>query len=115
MPGIPDSEMVAQLNCFMRAVITQWTWAELAALGKESHVEYRGPESNFVTFDLHLLENEANAPRPYLNVMVGICDLRDGKDLGSAHSPLCNNFILYRDGEIDAKDLAGFAYGWQDG
>jgi hypothetical protein len=110
MAGIPDNELVAQLNAFMRSVIAQWTRDQLAALGHEKHVEYRGPETSLITFDLYLLENEVNADRPYLNVAVSACDFREGKGLGSAYAPLYNNFPYYSDGSVDAQELSKFAY-----
>jgi hypothetical protein len=114
MSRSPDGELVGQLNAFMRAVIAQWTFDQLVALGAESHVEYRGPETNLITFRLHLLENESAVNRPYLNVAVSACDFRGGTDLGSGHAPLCNNFIYYADGSVDAKELSSFGYAWQD-
>ena len=115
MSGIADDELMSQLNAYMRSVIAQWTWSQLAALGTERHVEYRGPENNLVTFDLQILENEANVDRPYLNVSVSACDFREGKGLGSAYAPLCNNFIYYADGGLDVEELSKFGYAWQDG
>jgi hypothetical protein len=114
MAGIPDSEMVRQLNAFMHAVIAQWSWDELSRLFQGKHVEYRGPESNLLTFDIDVLEHALDAPRPYLNVAFHVCDLREDKGLGSAYQPLGNNFIYYRDGEIDFVELKRFAYAWQD-
>ena len=103
MTGISNEELVAQLNAFTRAVIAQWTWDQLSALGSDRHVEYRGPESNLLTFALSLLEDEPNNGRRYLNVAVHVCDLREGKTLGSAYTPLCNSFIFFQDGELDIE------------
>jgi hypothetical protein len=101
MPGIADKELVEQLNAFMRAVLELWTWDQLAALGNETHVEYRGNDENLLTFDLQLLENQTEG-RPYLNVSVSVCDLRE-TGLGSAYEPFCTNFIFYKDGELDLE------------
>jgi hypothetical protein len=113
MAGIPDKELVAQLNAFMRCIPFLWTWDQLAALRERTHVEYRGNDENFITFAIYLLENTTGEARPYLHVAVHICDRREGIVLGSAYQPLCNSFLWYRDGEVDADELARFAYAWQ--
>ena len=92
MTRIADDELINQLNAFTRAVVALWTWDQLAALDGDRHVEYRGNEDSLLTFALWLFENETNG-RPYLNVAVHVCDLRE-HGLGSAYQPLCNNFIF---------------------
>ncbi|HJQ97665.1 MAG TPA: hypothetical protein VJ826_05075 [Candidatus Polarisedimenticolaceae bacterium] len=106
MAGVADAVLIEQLNAFMRAVVAQWTWDELAALGSEMHVEYRGPESKVLTFDLYLLENETDGPRPYLHVGVAVSDVAHHRTFGSPYMPLSNSFIYYRDGGLDIEDLA---------
>ena len=96
--------LIEQLNAFMHAVVAQWTWDELAALGSEMHVEYRGPKSNQLVFDLSLLENKTDGPRPYLHVAVSVYDSRHHRTFGSAYHPLSNSFIYYRDGGLDIED-----------
>jgi hypothetical protein len=113
MSGVPDLELVAQLNAFMRSVYVLWSWDQLLALKEGSHVEYRGNKENFLTFAVDLLEDARDEAPPYLRVYVHVCDLRLGKGLGSVYQPLCNSFLVYRDGKIDAEELVRFAYGWQ--
>jgi len=109
MAGIPDKELLDQLNAFTRSVIELWDWEELAALGEQRHIEHRGPESNLLTFSVQVLENEELRDRRYLNVSVSVSDFRAGKDLGSAYMPLSNNFIYFRDGELDLEFKEDFA------
>lgn len=109
MTGLPDKELVEQLNAFTRAVVELWSWEELAALGEGRHVEYRGPESNPLTFSLQILENDDLRGRRYVNVLVTVCDLREDGGLGSAYEPLANSFIYFRDGELDLEFKQTFA------
>jgi hypothetical protein len=111
MGGVDNSILIEQLNAFMHAVVAQWTWDELAALGERTHVEYRGPESNLLTFEIHLLENETSAARPYLHVMVSVSAVPWGKMLGSTYVPLTNSFIYFRDGALDIEDKRQFEVG----
>lgn len=101
MSALSDELLMDQLNAYTRAVIAQWSWDELAQLGHETHVEYRGPSSNLLTFSHYLLEDEPNHGRHYLHVAVSVCDFRNDKGLGSGFQPLTSSFIYYQDGEMD--------------
>ena len=103
MTGIDDKELIEQLNAFMRVIPKLWTWDELLNLydSQDNYVEYRGSESNLLTFDINVLEKDIEDGKTYLNVSVNISDLREGIVKGSTYRPVGNNFIWYKDGTID--------------
>ena len=115
MAGIPNNELVAQLNAFMRSVIAQWVREQLVALGSEMHVECRGPDNNPITFDLYLLENEvAGRLSRYLNVAVSAYDFREGDGLVVRSRRCATTSSTTRMALSTPARLLKLAYGWQD-
>ena len=107
MSGIPDEELELQLNTFMRSIPLNWTWNELQKFydRNEQYTDERSIDSNCISFEFSILEDDIQNGRRYLNISVNINDSRKGIGKGSVFQPLGNNFIYYQDGKIDIQDL----------
>jgi hypothetical protein len=101
---------VALLNAFMRRVQMDYTWEDVHALGDKTQYVDRYAGDGMVERCFRVLEREVATERPYLNVLVLVSDLHREDGLGSAYQPLCNNFIWFRDGEVDASEMTEFGY-----
>lgn len=108
---IPDQELANQLISFMHAIPRVWTWDQLIALfqSRERQVEYRGPESNPLTFAMEVLEHDRDEDGQYVHVTTHVCDGRSGKVLGSTFIPLCGSVFVYEDGKAEFSDLGNGA------
>lgn len=101
---ISDFELVSQLYAFMATVPVLWSKEELEKLhaANESHAEQRGPLSNFLQFEMSVLEQDVKNGKRYLQILVSVADpSRDAGVRGSSTTPLCTSFLWFEDGETD--------------
>jgi hypothetical protein len=101
---ISDFALVSQLYSFMESVPVLWSREELRKLHAESdtHSEERGPPSNFLQFEICVLEDDVKNDKRYLHVLVSVTAPSREKDVrGSSKTPLSTSFLWFEDGEID--------------
>ena len=106
-----DYELTNQLYSFMQAVPILWGWDRLRTMhqSNESHVEYRGPKDNLISFEVSILEEGRKDAGRYLHVSVLVVDPdRKHGTKGSSTTPLTTSFLMFENGELDmplARDI----------
>ena len=101
---ISNFELANQLYAFMQTVPLLWGWERLNAMHEkeESHIEFRGPKDNEISFDIEILEVGVKDNRRYLHVMVSVTDPdRTLHKNGSSTTPLASSFLIFENGELD--------------
>jgi hypothetical protein len=107
----PDTELANQLLAFMHSVPHLWNWDDLVRINsaRASHVEYRGQEGKGLTFLLEVLEIDRDDEGEYAHVHTHICDMREGKALGSVYIPLSGSVFIPRNGNVEYSELGNGA------
>jgi len=100
---ISDRELGEQLYAFMRVVPSFWAWNDLLRLLEthDSHVEYRGPPDQLISFSLQVIQHWVTDSEDWLDVWATVADPSRGRGLGGSYVPLLGHVIVHRDGKIE--------------